>query len=113
MCVADAGELEELRRVDGAAAEDDLARADDLAAVDLDADGPRALEHDLGNERPAADLEVRSAHGGMEVGARGAEAAAAPDRPVERGEALLSVAVDVVRELVAGLLHRLEERGEE
>ena len=93
--VADAGELQQLRRVDRAAAEDHLARADRLAA-DLDADGARALEHDAVDERAAAHLEVRALHHRMQVRARRAQPAAAVDRAVELREALLPRAVDVV-----------------
>ena len=60
--VPDAGELQQLRRVDRAAAEDDLLRADHLrlAAVhDLDPDRARPLEDDPVHERAAANLEVR------------------------------------------------------
>ena len=61
--VADARELEQLRRVDRAAAEDHLAGLDPLgpdAARDLDPDRARAVEQDAIHERAAADLEVRS-----------------------------------------------------
>ncbi len=109
---ADAGELEQLRRVDRAAAEDHLAGTDRLAA-DHDADGARPLEDDALDERVAAHLEVRPRHRRMEVRARRAQAAAAVDRPVELREALLPVAVHVVGERIARLLHRVEERVEE
>src|SRR5437868_4384513 len=49
----------------------------------------------------------------MQVGAGGAQAPATVDGAIERSEALLPVAVDVVREWVAGLLHRCEERLEQ
>ena len=114
--VADARELQQLRRVDRAATEDHLARLDPLRADtpgDLDADRPRALEENAVHERAAAHVEVLAVHDGVQVGARGAEAAAAVDVPVEGGEALLPVAVDVVGERIARLLHGLEERSEE
>ena len=61
--VADARELQQLRRVDRAAAEDHLVRADHLrlAAVDdLDTDRARSLEDDPVDEGAAANLEVRA-----------------------------------------------------
>src|SRR3954452_13994054 len=103
--MADTRELQQLRGVEGAAAEDRLAGADQLA-VDLDADGARAVEADALDERVAAQLEVRPVEHGVEVGARRAPAAAVADRPVEAREALLALAVHVVGERVAGLLHR-------
>ena len=78
--VADAGELEQLRRVDRAAAEDHLARLDPLRARparDLDPDRARAVEQDPVDERAAAHLEVRSVHHRVEVGAGRAEPATA------------------------------------
>ena len=117
--VADAGELQQLGRVDRAAAEDHLARLDPLRAAtaaacrELDADRARAVEAAPGDERPAADVEVRARHRRMQVRARGAQPAAAVDRAVEGGEPLLAVAVDVGRQLVARLLHRLEEGAEQ
>ena len=111
--VADARELEQLRRVDRTAAEDDLVRARllerVLAGAVLDADGARALEEHPRDLRARLQLEVRALDHGMEVGPRRAQPPAAPDVAVEGREALLSVAVDVGGEFVAGLLGRLEE----
>ena len=50
---------------------------------------------------------------GMEIGSRGAQPPAAVDVPIERRKALLAVAVDVVGELVAGLLDGPEEGPEQ
>src|SRR5581483_6793491 len=114
--VADARELQELRRVDRAAAEEDLPGPDGGTppAMDhLDADGAAGLEEDARHERPAAQLEVLASTDRAEIGARRIEPPAAVDRPVEGGEALLAEAVHVVRQLVAGLLDGLEERAEE
>ncbi len=58
-------------------------------------------------------MKVRPAHDGMQVRAGGAEPPAAVDVAVERRETLLPVAVDVVGQGVAGLLHRLEEGPEQ
>ena len=52
-------------------------------------------------------------HHGVQVRAGRAQAPTAADVAVEAGEALLAVPVDVVGELVAGLLHRREERSEQ
>ena len=72
-----------------------------------------AVEDDLGDEGPGGHGEVRPAHHRIQVGPRGGQPPAAVDVPVERGEALLPVAVHVVGELVAGLLHGGEERAEQ
>jgi len=93
--VADAGELQQLRRVDRAAAEDHLARAKCLP-LDLHPDRARAFEDDALDERARAYLEVRPVHDGMEVRARRAEAAALADVAVELRKALLPVAVHIV-----------------
>jgi hypothetical protein len=72
--VADPRELQELRGVDRAAAQDHIARACDLrppAMHVLDADGPRAVEHDAVHECARPDVEVRAAHHRRQVGARG------------------------------------------
>ena len=114
--VADAGELEQLRGVDGAAAQDHLARGDaagPAGAEIVDADGALALEPDAGAERERVDGQVLAVPHGVQVGPRGREAAAAVHVAVEAGETLLAVAVDVVGEVVARLLHGLEERAEE
>ena len=65
------------------------------------------------DERAASHLEVRAPQDRVQVRARRAEAPAAVDVAVEGREALLPVPVDVVRERVARLLHRVEERVEE
>ena len=110
--VSDARELEELRRVDRAAAKDDLVRMNRLA-VDVNANGFRPVEHDTIDERLAAHLEVRTAQDRMQVRTCGAQPAAAVDRPIELRKALLALSVHVARQLVARLLHGLEERAEE
>ena len=72
--VADAGELQQLRRVDRAAAEDHLAGLDPLRpdpARDLDADRPRAVEEHAIHERAAAHVEVLA----VQTGCRYARAA--------------------------------------
>ena len=49
----------------------------------------------------------------MQIGARRGEPPPVVDVPIEGREPLLAVAVDVVGELVAGLLHRFEEGAEQ
>ena len=61
-----------------------------------------------GCEGPGPNRQVAPAHDRVEVRPRGAESASVPDVPIERREALLAVAVDVLRELVARFLGRCE-----
>ena len=116
-CVTDARELQQLRRVERAAREDDLTGEDPLdpasATGDLDPDRPRSLEQDPRHERAGAHLEVRPTHDRVEVGPRRRDAPPAADVPVEGRETLLPVAVDVVGQLIAGLLRSGEERAEQ
>ncbi len=115
--VADAGELEQLGRVDRAAAEDHLAGLDTAVAAAgarvVDADGAGAVEADLGGERGGLDVEVLPVAHRVQVGPGRGPAAAAVDVAVEPREALLPVAVDVVGQRVAGLLRGLEEGAEQ
>ena len=109
----DAGQLEELRRVDRPAGEDDLAAFDAFgaAALPLDVDGDRAppLEDDPGHERPRPDGQVLPATDRLEVRLRGRQPPAVVDVAIERRETLLAVAVDVVGQVVARLLAGREE----
>ena len=115
--VAHTGELQQLRRVDRAAAEDDLAGHDPPhsppTAPVLDAASALAVEEDFGGEGARADGQVRPCHGRVQVGLRRAPASTAVDVPVEACEALLTSAVHVVGEREPGLLHRFEERAEQ
>src|SRR5437588_7046463 len=110
--VADTRELQQLRRVDRAAAEDDLVRRHDVS-THLDAGRPRPLEDDPLDERPAAQLEVRSPEHRVEIRAGGTEPPSPVNVPVELREAFLLPTVDVVRQRVARLLHGFEERPEQ
>src|SRR5262249_41978937 len=70
----DAGELKQLRGVDGSAGQDDLARAGlgELTALAVfDADSPGPLEQDLRDERPGEDGQVGPAHDRVQIRARG------------------------------------------
>ncbi len=102
-----------MRGVDRAAAEDDLAGLRGVAAAAarvVDAGRPGAVEADPRDLRERHHVEVGPAHHRVQVRARGGEPPAAVHVAVEGGEALLPVAVDVVGERVAGLLHGGEER---
>ena len=116
--VAHARQLEQLRRVERAAAQHHLAGLDALevaatAGGVLDAGGAGAVEQDPVGERPRHHGEVRPVHHRVQVGACRAEAATAVHVAVELREALLAVAVDVVGARVAGLHGRVEERVEQ
>ena len=115
--LAHARQLQQLRRVDRPAAQDDLARVhppDGPAPVRvLDADRARAVERHLRHQGARADVEVGPRHHGVQVGAGRGQPPPAVDVAVEPGEALLAVPVDVVGERVARLLRRLQERAEQ
>ena len=103
---ADAGDHQELRRLDGAGGEDDLTCADRLLdAVDAagDADGPLALEPDARDLGVGLDLEIRSRPGGLQVAGGTAAASAAADGELEVADAFLARTVEVVVPRQAGL----------
>ena len=70
--VAHPGELQELRRVDRTAAEDDLSRVDTAPAsagqLVVDADRAGALEAHPGDEGPGGDGQVRTVLDRVQVG---------------------------------------------
>ena len=109
---ADPRELQQLGRVEGAGAEDHLARA--IRSPDPPRRPRRRRRgrprRPAGVRSPAAHLEVAPVRRPAEVGAGGVHPPAVEDRAVEAGEALLAVAVDVGGQLVAGLLDGGEER---
>ncbi len=114
--VAHAGQLQQLRGVDRAAAEDHLAGRHPVAAAPtpvLDPGRPGAVEGHLGGQGQGAHGQVGPVHDRVQVGPGRGQPPAAVHVAVEPGEALLAVAVDVVGERVAGLLHGLEERAEQ
>ncbi len=124
--VAHPGQLQQLRRVDRASAQDDLPGPDLLrrarpagpvpaapAAPVLHAHRAAALERDPGDERPAFHREVAAPHDRVQVGPGGRQPPAPADVPVERGEAFLPVAVHVLGQAVARLLRGLEEGQEQ
>ena len=116
LTVTNAGDFQQLRGVNGTGGQHDLFGINAVNAalpLVLDADGLLALEEDLGGESAGADLEVLAIHIGVEVSAGSGPALAVLNITVERSEALLAVTVDVIGQVVAGFLHRLEQGLEE
>jgi hypothetical protein len=113
---SDPRDLQQLGRVDGPAAEHHLARPHRAPAAPgpgvLDAHRAPALEQDPRGQGERLDLEVGTAHHRVQVGPRGRQPAPVVHVAVEGREALLAVAVDVLGERIAGLLHGREERVE-
>ena len=103
---ADAGEHQQLRAVDGAAAEDDLRvgrTRQVLAAARVgDTDGAVALQHDAGHEGVGAHGEVRAVGRRVEVGVGDGPAPPLPARHLVEPGALLLGAVEVVVALEPG-----------
>src|SRR6476620_898129 len=98
--VADAGQHEQLRRLQSAAADDDLAcRGHPLnlvAALIFSASGAAILEKDAPRRRSGDDMQVRTRHVRMDVGAGRATPLAVLLRHLVRTDTLLSVAVEIV-----------------
>ena len=114
--VADPRELQELRRVDRAAAEDHLAGLDPTrpgSRRDLDPDRARPSNSTRLTKVLQRTSRFGRCHDRVEVRPCGAEPSAAMDVAIEGREALLLVPVDVVGEGVARLLNGLEECLEE
>src|SRR5206468_1415640 len=112
--VADTGQHQQLWRLRGAGADDDLAIAGDRARAGplphLHADRGPILDDDPSDERPGQDLQVVPLERRAEVRPRGAPADAAVDGRLGDVEALLAGAIVVGRDLVAGLLTGAQER---
>jgi hypothetical protein len=96
---ADAGELEELRRTDGAGAEDHLAAGGDLvrdaAAAEADAGGLEPVEQHALGQRFGLDAEVGPAEDGPEEGGGGGDADAPALVDVEIAGAFVVSGVEV------------------
>ena len=99
---ADAGQLQQLRRIERAARKDDFAarphldrRAIAPALAIAHADRALALEHQPGRVRARAHGQVRPLHRGMQERARRAHAAAVLDRALRVIDAELAFAVVV------------------
>src|SRR5437879_11825022 len=97
---ADPRQQQELRRVDRAAAQDDLARGaggiDAALAAEADADGAAALEQDLFGERLGDDLPVAALHRRAQIADRGRAAPAVARRRLVIADAVLAGAVEIV-----------------
>ena len=115
--VADARELQQLRRIDGAAAQDHLAagvQALQLAAAHrLYAHGARRVvgpvEQDAGRERGGLQRQVGALQGRAKVRHRGAPAPAPVHRHVHRAKTLLAKPVHVVGACITRLLAGRDE----
>ncbi len=111
---AEAGELHELRRVEGAAGEDHLAigarHMRRAAAAILDAGRTAAVEQDAGRERVGDDLEVGAPARLAQIAGRGRAAQPVARGVLEVAGAFLGGAVEVVVARMARLLHGRDER---
>lgn len=110
---ADAGEQQELRRVDRAGAEDHFAaclQLHDLASLaDLHAGGAGTFQQHAQGQRRAEHGEVGPRQGRVQEGARRATAFAVDLGDVERADAFLALAVEVGVVRPAHFLGGLEE----
>src|SRR5947207_8175753 len=91
---------QQLRRVDRAAAEDDLASGARLVlapvAPERDADGAAAFEQDLVAERFGDDLQIAPLHRRAQIADRGRAAAAVARRRLVIADAVLTRAVEII-----------------
>ena len=98
---ADARKLEQLRRVEGAAAQDDLAFGADFQSLAIaqiaHAGGAPALELDRERQCARHDGEVRPPRSRRQISPRHAPAPATPRRAIIRSESLLLPGVDIGR----------------
>src|SRR5207302_8980605 len=96
----DPRQQQELRRVDRAAAQDDLARrprgVDPALAAEIDPDGAAALEQDLLGERLGNDLQVAALHRRAQIADRGRAAPAVARRRLVIADAVLAGAVEIL-----------------
>src|SRR6185436_8678140 len=100
--LSDAGKLQQLRRIERAARENDLAAGADFhsgpvasALAIADAGGTPPLEDQPGRMHLGAHVEVRPLHRGMQKGAGGADTAALEDGTLRIVDAELTFAVVV------------------
>ena len=96
----DAGQHQQLRRVDGAAAQDDFARggrgADLAVAPEPHADGAPAFEQDLLGQRPGDDAQIGALHRRAQIADGGRAAPAIARRRLVVADAVLARAVEIV-----------------
>ena len=111
--VADARQLEQLRALDGAGADDHLARCAREATIAadaiLDSDGSAVLDADALGARAGAHMQVGPAARGPQIGFAAAETQAAPGVALQIADALVLGAVVVGRRGHAGLHARRVE----
>ncbi len=109
----DAGELQQSRRADGAAANDHLALGakglDAARCADLHADGAAVLDAYLQCRRVQPDREIGSRPRRSQIGARRRRALGIARRQLVMADAVLHRAVEVIVEGNAGLLRRAQE----
>ena len=108
-----ARDLQQMRRVDGAARQDHLARGHHLAIPALLAEGDTyaalAFEQQPGGKRLGLDAQVRPASRLRQKRACGRAAEAAIARHLRIADALVLAAVEVVGQRKAGLLRGVDE----
>ena len=114
--IADARQLQDLRRLHGAGAEQNLGvRVDDglglgLVVHVLDADRAPVLDDDAGGARAGQAGQVRPLQGGMQIAAGGAPALAVMDGQLIGPPAFLLEAVEILGDRVARLTAGLDGR---
>ena len=95
-----AGEHQQLRRVDGSAAQDDLARgaggAEPAIPAKCHADGAAAFEQDFLGQGPGDDIEIGALHCRAEIADGGRAALAVARRRLVVADAVLAGAVEIV-----------------
>ena len=110
---AHAGQLQQLGRVDRAAAADHPPGADRLRApapaCDFHAHRACAVEENARDQHLGAQVEIGTVHDRVQIRTRRAQPSPAMHVAVEGGKAFLTIAVDVVGERVARFLHGGEE----
>jgi hypothetical protein len=109
---SDAREHEQLRRLQRAGAQDDLAAGLDRAAGNVDARAARAREAQPQHPRAGVDREVAMIGDGLDERGRPRLAHAVADRELRIADAVERGAVVVVVERDAGLLRGRHHRGE-
>jgi hypothetical protein len=110
---ANSTQHENFRRIDRACGEDHLRpRAEELPAREAHACGAAILDLDPLDET-AYDARLARRHGGAQIGVGRRPAPALPDRALEGAEALLPLAVVVVRHAIARRGARVDKRLEQ
>ena len=109
VAISNSAELQQLWRVDGSAAQNDLTRHHllRLAATlgELDTGGSLAIEQHAVHHCPAQQIEVGPLEYRIQIGPSCTEPAAPLDVAIELGKALLLVAVYIAGDWIARLLH--------